>query len=139
MTNRNLLFSLVSLVLACGLAFADDHGKRHDKHAGKDEGYYKTFIIEVDHGSDSDGEVVVTIEPYEQEEIVVTIPIEDGTRENRIANFIEETLKEQLDGKYKVERDDYEKVIIRQAYDSPRFKVAVSNSVNGIALELRGK
>ena len=126
-------------MVACGLAFADGHGKRHDKHAGKDEGYYKTFIIEVDHGSDSDGEVVVTIEPYEQEEIVVTIPIEDGTRENRIANFIEETLKEQLDGKYKVERDDYEKVIIRQAYDSPRFKVAVSSSVSGVALELRGR
>ncbi len=129
----------MSLVLASGLAFADGHGKGHDKNAGKDEGYYKTFIIEVDHGSDSDGEVVVTIEPYEQENIVVEVPIEDGTRENKIANLIEETLKEQLDGKYKVERDDFEKVIIRQAYDSPRFKVAVSNNVNGLALELRGK
>ncbi len=122
---------LIIMLLMAGPAIADGDGK--------DAGYYKTFIIEVDHGSDSDGEVVVTIEPYEQEEIVVTVPIEDGTRENKIANIIEETLKEQLDGKYKVERDDFEKVIIRRAHDSPRFKVAVSNSVNGLALELRGR
>ena len=81
----------------------------------------------------------MTIQPYEQEEIVVTIPIEDGTRENKIANAIEETLKEELDGIYKVERDDFEKVIIRRAHDSPRFKVAVSNNVNGLSLELRGR
>lgn len=139
MTNRNLIAWIVSIFLASGLAFADGHDKRNDKDAGKDEGYYKTFIIEVDHGSDSDGEVVVTIEPYEQENIVVTIPIEDGTRENKIANTIEETLKEELDGIYYVERDDFEKVIIRQDNDSPRFKVIVSNSVNGVALELRGR
>ena len=139
MTNRNLIAWFVSFVFASGLAFADDHGKGHDKDAGKDEGYYKTFIIEVDHGSDSDGEVIVTIEPYEQQEVVVTIPIEDGTRENKIANTIEEALKQELDGIYYVERDDFEKVIIRQDNDSPRFKVAVSNNVNGIALELRGR
>ena len=139
MRKVTLAASLASVLLLPALAFADEHGKGHDKNAGKDEGYYKTFIIEVDHGSDSDGEVIVTIQPYEQEDIVVTIPIEDGTRENKIANTIEETLKEELDGIYYVERDDFEKVIIRQDHDSPRFKVAVSNNVNGVALELRGR
>lgn len=131
MTIRKSTVWLTTFIVVTGLAFADDDGK--------DAGYYKTFIIEVDHSADSDGEVVVTIEPYLQDEIVITIPIEDGTRENKIANTIEETLKDELDGIYYVERDDWEKVIIRQDHDSPRFKVIVSNSVNGVALELRGR
>ena len=138
--RKSILVALfLSLMFASGLTFGDEHGKAHDKNAGKEEGYYKTFIIEVEHSADSDGEVVVTIDPYEEEEIIVTIPIEDGTRENKIANTIEETLKDELDGIYYVERDDFEKVIIRQDNDSPRFKVAVSNNVNGLALELRGR
>lgn len=131
MRKAILIAWFASVLFASGIAAADDDGKK--------AGYYKTFIIEVDHSADSDGEVVVTIEPYEQEKIVVTVPIKDGTRENKIANTIEETLKDELDGIYYVERDDFEKVIIRQDHDSPRFKVAVSNSVNGLALELRGR
>ena len=130
MTRRALSGWLACILLATAPALAED---------GKDAGYYKTFIIEIDHGSDSDGEVTVTIEPYQDEEIVVTVPIRDGTRENKIANLIEEALKERLKGIYYVERDDWEKVIIRRDRGSPRFKVTVASNLSGVALELRGR
>lgn len=92
-------------------------------------------------GANSDGVIVLEFVPEGEEAFTVDISISDGTRENRVSNSIEETLKDELSRRdFRMERDDFEYVLIKKTAGSERFEInVVSNSVDGVKLKLRKK
>ncbi len=68
----------------------------------------------------------------------VTAYIEDGTRENRVAEEIRKAFTVQVDGKrLRAERDDGEDVLLKRRFGTPRFSLQVlRNTVRGVDLEL---
>lgn len=88
--------------------------------------------------AESAGDVVIQIAPEGARAFSITVAIEEGLSENKVAKevvtILEATLPEDI---YKVERDDGEDVLIKRRYRKANFSVSiVSNSVKNIEIEL---
>jgi len=121
---RTGLLSILLAVFFISSSFASDSNKWRLKTNG---------------GANSDGVLVLEFVPEGEEAFTVDISISDGTRENRVANRIEETLKDELSRRdFRVERDDFEDVLIKKTMGSERFEInVVSNTVDGVKIKLR--
>ncbi len=83
---------------------------------------------EVDGGADSDGELVFHITPEDEETIVITVPIKDGTGENRVAKKIRDVFKETLPkDRFKVEVDDGEDVLVKKRWGEKNFALTLES------------
>ena len=94
--------------------------------------------LKVNGGSDSDGVIIFEIEPKGGEKYQVEVEIAEGKRENRVANSIEEQLKDKIGDDYNVERDDFEDVLIKKKLGDSNFDFRiVENTVEGVELKLK--
>ncbi len=94
--------------------------------------------IEVSEGAKSNGLIIFRLTPEGSSPIEVTVHINDGLRENKVAKAIKTAFKEQLPaGNYHVERDDGEDVLIKKRRKTKNFKLElISNSVKAVRINL---
>lgn len=100
--------------------------------------YSNKWRVEVSEGANSSGEIVFHVTPLGQETQVVTVPIEDGTRENKVARTIRNVFRETLDSRmFHVEVDDGEDVLVKKRSGAPNFALeAVSSTVKSVRLQV---
>ena len=94
--------------------------------------------IQCSEGARSAGEIVFRFTPKSGEPFDVTVPIPDGTSENHVARIIRDTFRQKLEaGKFHVEVDDGEDVLVKRKPGTPDFDLEVaSNSVEALRLVL---
>jgi hypothetical protein len=80
---------------------------------------------------------VFRLAPEDEEYVDVDIQVFEGTSENQVANRVKNELQEKLPaGKYTVEVDDGEDVLIRTRWGEPDFRInLVSNTVDSVRIE----
>lgn len=101
-------------------------------------GLSNKWRIEVSEGAKSSGVMVFRVSPKGQPAIDVTVHINDGLRENMVAQAIKDAFREQLpsDG-YHVERDDGEDVLVKRRRNTPRFGLdLISSDVKAVRINL---
>lgn len=100
--------------------------------------YSNKWRIEVSEGANSDGEFVFHVTPKGGETQVVTVEVDDGESENRVARTIRNAFEKQLAaGNYDVEIDDGEDVLIESYGRQPDFALQViSSTVKSVRLDL---
>lgn len=105
--------------------------------AGKPS-YSNKWRIEVSEGANSDGEIIFHVTPEGGTAQVVKVAVENGTSENQVARVIEAALEAQLgDGKYDIEIDDGEDVLVKKRRDVPMFALQLASStVKSVRLEI---
>lgn len=86
--------------------------------------------------ADSDGVIVIQLEPKGGEPLKAEVAIENNTGENGVARDVVKGLKAQLPGDiFHVERDDGEDVLIKKRRGAADFGVTiVSNTVKGVRI-----
>lgn len=115
-----------SLVLGLGLLLAS--GSVLAKPSNK-------WRLEFSGAAESDGEIVLRIQPVGGEPIEVTTVIEGDDGENRVAAKVRDALKAALEADYRVSRDDGEDVLVKRRSGRPEFEVSlVSNSVKDVRI-----
>lgn len=94
--------------------------------------------IEVSEGAKSNGLIIFRLTPEESSSLDVTVHINDGLRENKVAKAIKLAFQEQLPaGNYHIERDDGEDVLIKKRRKTKNFKLElISNSVKAVRINL---
>ncbi|MEN8141797.1 MAG: hypothetical protein ABFR97_11310 [Thermodesulfobacteriota bacterium] len=93
--------------------------------------------IKVNHKAKSDGTIVFRMTPKGQAAKEISVNIKDGTRENRVANTIENAFRKQMPDGYKVERDDFEDVLVKKRLNAPRFGLElVTNTVKRVNIRM---
>jgi hypothetical protein len=106
--------------------------------AGAEAAPAKKWLIDLNHSAATGGTVVLRVAPVGGKAIDVATKIPDGTFENRSAELIRAELRVYLGDGYKVDTRSGENVVVEQKGDSPGFELSVvSNSVNGLAIELK--
>ena len=89
--------------------------------------------LHVNGSANSDGTIVVSVQPVGGTPIAVQTQIEDGTRENMVAKEITKAMKAQLSDDFKISRDDGEEVKINARMGRADFELeVVSNTVKGV-------
>lgn len=106
--------------------------------AAADLDYSNSWRIEVSEGANSDGEFIFHVTPMGGETQVITVMVDDGESEDRVARTIKNAFEKQLDtGKYDIEMDDGEDVLIKKDFTEPRFALEiVSSTVKSVRLHL---
>lgn len=101
--------------------------------------YSNSWRIEVSEGANSDGEFIFHVTPKDGQTQVVTVVVDDGESENRVARTIKNAFENQLDtGKYDIEMDDGEDVLIKKDFTEPKFALEiVSSTVKSVRLRVR--
>ncbi len=94
--------------------------------------------IEVSEGAKSNGLILFRLTPKDSESINVTVHINDGLRENRVAKEIKNAFKSQLPkGSYHVERDDGEDVLVKKRGKTSNFKLElISSNVKAVRINI---
>ena len=94
--------------------------------------------IEVSESAKSTGNLVFRLATEDQKFVDVDILVFDGTSENQVAHRIKNELQEQLPpGKYAIEVDDGEDVLIKKRRGEPNFRInLVSNTVDSVRINL---
>ena len=94
--------------------------------------------LEFNGRADSSGEIVIQITVPESQSWRITVEIPKGMSENTIAKLVKNTLKAQLPGDvFKIERDDWEDVLIKKRMGSDNFEVMIiANTVRGVEMDL---
>jgi hypothetical protein len=106
--------------------------------AGADAKPSNKWRIKCNSTAKATGEVVLSIEPEGGTPIEVVIEIPAGTSENSAAVFIRDALSKRLKETHKVERDDWEDVLVKKRYGEPDFDLILEdNTVEGLDLKLR--
>jgi len=129
-----------SLVAACGtVPPTPEQAAAMPSRPADELRYSNKWRIEVSEGANSDGEFVFRLTPKDGTAQVITVAVEDGTRENRVAQAIEGAFEEQLDdGHYRVEVDDGEDVLVKKRLGAPRFALeVVSSTVRSVRIRLQ--
>lgn len=103
----------LGLALAAGPAAADPSNK---------------WRIEISSGADSAGVIVFELVPVGGEPVAVTVQVPDGTGENDIAELVRDTMRAQLGGRYNVEVDDGEDVLVKKLDGAADFDLIVRES-----------
>ena len=116
-------FFLVALLSPFGVAIA-----------GNDSNKWR---IEVSEGAKSDGVITFGF-TMEEDKYVVSVPIDDGVSENKIAKRIEKVLDDELPGdKFEVDRDDGEDVVVKKRFGEEDFGLEViENTVKAVRIDL---
>jgi hypothetical protein len=101
--------------------------------------YSNSWRIEVSEGANSSGEFVFHVTPKGGQTQVVTVNVDDGESEDRVARTIKNAFEKQLDTKkYDVEIDDGEDVLVKKDFTEPRFALEViSSTVKSVRLRLQ--
>jgi hypothetical protein len=85
-----------------------------------------------------DGEIVLSIEPVGGEPVEVVIAVPAGTHENAAAVIVRDTLKVPLRETHKVERDDWEDVLVKKRYGQPDFELVLQdNTADGLSVRVK--
>lgn len=95
--------------------------------------------IQCSSDADSAGVVTLRLSPIDAGQIELTIPIADGTGENKIARTIRDALKRdpRVSERYKVEVDDGEDVLVKGRRGQPDFDLeVVSHTIKGFRIRL---
>ena len=94
--------------------------------------------LEFNGRADASGELVIQITVPESQSWRITVEIPKGMSENTIAKLVKNTLKEQLPKDvFKIERDDWEDVLIKKRMGSDNFEVMIIvNTVKGVEIDL---
>jgi hypothetical protein len=118
---------LAAPLLIATNAYADDSAPRSNK-----------WRLEVSGDAESDGVMKFLVKPKDGGPTEVTATIEDGRSENGVARDIREAFQAQLPkGKYSVETDDGEDVLIKKDFGEPDFSVElVSSTVEDVRVGL---
>ncbi len=106
---------------------------------GNDTSLSNKWRIEVSEGAKSTGTMIFHITPKDQPTIVLSVDIEDGTRENKVAVRIRDAFREQLSKKaFHIERDDGEDVLVKKRHKAPRFALSlVSSNVKAVRIHIQ--
>ena len=84
------------------------------------------------------GEVVLSIEPVGGAPVEVVIAIPEGTSENAAAVIVRDSLKVPLRDTHKVERDDWEDVLVKKRYKQPDFELVLEdNTADGLSIKVK--
>jgi len=94
--------------------------------------------LEFNGRADASGELVIQITVPESQSWRITVEIPKGMSENTIAKLVKNTLKAQLPkDAFKIERDDWEDVLIKKRMGSDNFKVMIiANTAKGVKMDL---
>ena len=101
--------------------------------------YSNAWRIEVSEGANSDGEILFRVTPKDGTAQDVKVLIDNGTSEDHVARVIKDTFEKQLDtGRYDVEIDDGEDVLLKKDLTEARFAlVLVSSTVKSVLLHVQ--
>lgn len=93
--------------------------------------------VKLDHTAQSNGAIVLRLAPVGGTAVDVETKIPSGTRENRAADLLRDSLRATLADAYHVETDDGEDVLIKKRGKTPDFDLTlVSSSVTGLQIEI---
>lgn len=84
--------------------------------------------IEISSDADSAGAIVFELVPVGGEPIAVTVQVPDETDENDIADLVRDAMQAQLAGRYNVEVDDGEDVLVKKLDGAADFDLRVLES-----------
>ena len=131
---------LASLLSGCGTTPpSPEQAAATAVPAASDLRYSNSWRIEVSEGANSDGEFVFRVTPKGGETQVITVTIDDGQSEDRVARTIKNAFEKQLDtSRYDIEMDDGEDVLVKKDFTEPRFALEiVSSTVKSVRLRLQ--
>jgi hypothetical protein len=119
----NRMFLLLTAVTLATVAVANTSNKWRLQFSGN---------------SESAGEIVIQIAPEDGQPFSVTISVEEGLSENKVAKRVVTVLESKLpEDVYKVERDDGEDVLIKKRFGEEDFEVSItSNTVKNTRINL---
>jgi len=103
--------------------------------------YSNKWRIEVSEGARSTGEIVFHLTPYGGETQIITVPIERGTGENRVARNIRDAFRDSVDpGSFTVEVDDGEDVLVKKRREAGNFALTVvSSTVRSVRIRVQAE
>lgn len=84
--------------------------------------------IEISSDADSAGTIVFELLPVGGEPIAVSVQVPDETDENDIADLVRDAMQAQLAGRYSVEVDDGEDVLVKKLDGAADFDLRVRES-----------
>jgi hypothetical protein len=127
--NRGIATCNISTCVNCDNGGTIPHARFH---------YSNEWRIEVSEGANSDGEIVFHVTPEGGTTHVVKAVVENGTSENQVARVIERAFEAQLgDGKYEIQVDDGEDVLVKKHRAEPVFALQLASStVKSVRLEV---
>jgi hypothetical protein len=101
--------------------------------------FSNSWRIEVSEGANSSGEFVFHVTPKGGQMQVITVKVDNGESEDRVARTIKNAFEKQLDtSKYDIEMDDGEDVLVKKDLTEPRFALEiVSSTVKSVRLRLQ--
>lgn len=120
---RRLGAAFLGIALVLGVAHANESNK---------------WRVQFSESAKSDGTITLEFAPEGESAFEVSVKIEDGTGENKVARTVASGLKAQLpEGHYHVEVDDGEDVLIKKEHGVPDFGLRiVTNSVESVRIDL---
>jgi len=121
------LSAALALASVAGIVNADETVKASNK-----------WRIEVSGNAESAGTIGLKVTPHEGTPVNVSVSVADRRGENDIAKDVRDALGAQLPaGRYRVEVDDGEDVLIKKAEGQPDFTVELaSSSPKGVRLHV---
>lgn len=107
-------------------------------HAYADAPLSNKWRIQCSESAKSDGVIQFRVKPEDAEPIEVSVSIEDGRSENGVARDIRDAFQEQLPaGRYSVETDDGEDVLVKKDFGEPNFSLElVASDVKAVRINL---
>lgn len=124
----SLRFKRLGAGLALGLAFVAGQAAADPSNKWR---------IEISSDADSAGAIVFELLPIGGEPVAVTVQVPDGTGENDIADLVRDAMRAQLAGRYNVEVDDGEDVLVKKLDGAADFDLRIREStVAGVGIDL---
>lgn len=115
------------IILGLGLGFA--------AFAATAAGVGNKWRLQFSGNAESDGRIVLQLAPVRGQPIRATADIAQGLRENDVAKSVRSALKAAAGGRYGVEVDDGEDVLVKKRHGERDFTVTVvENSVRGVRI-----
>lgn len=129
----------LSAVAGCGTTPPTPEQAATTTRNADDLRYSNSWRIEVSEGANSDGEFIFHVTPKGGQTQVVTVKVDDGESEDRVARTIKNAFEKQLDTRrYDIEIDDGEDVLVKKDLTEPRFAlVVISSTVKSVRLRLQ--
>lgn len=117
--THSLRFKSLCAALALGLALVAGPAAAEPSNKWR---------IEVSSDADSAGAITFELLPVGGEPITVSVQVPDGTEENAIAVLVHDAMQAQLAGRYIVEVDDGEHVLVKKLDGAADFDLRLRGS-----------